>query len=100
MFILGHFLTAFTDVLDWLLQALEFVIIIRVILSWVNADPYNNLVKAIYTIAEPFLKPFRKLLPPWKLHGLDLSPVFALLAIFFIKQFLIATLLDISGRLQ
>lgn len=100
MFVLANLLSAVTYVLDWLLGALEIVIIIRAILSWVNADPYNGLVRAIVAISEPFLRPFRRLLPPWKMNGIDLSPVFAILAIEFIRRFLIPTLWDIVAKLH
>jgi YggT family protein len=100
MFILANFLSAITYVLDWVLGALIVVIVVRALLSWVNADPYNGLVRAIQVISEPFLKPFRRLLPPWKLGGIDLSPVFAILVIEFIRRFLIASLWGIVARLQ
>ena len=79
---------------------MEVIIFVRVILSWVNADPYNRLVRVICAIADPFLSPFRKLLPPWRLNGLDLSPVFAILVIEFVRKFLIPTLFELSTRLR
>ena len=100
MFILANLLSATAGVLDWVLVGLEWVIIIWVLLSWANADPYNALVRAIQAISEPFLKPFRKILPPWKLSGVDLSPVFAILTIEFVKRFLVASLWDIASRLK
>jgi YggT family protein len=100
MFVLGNLLTAVADVLGWILWALQVVIIVRVVLSWVNADPYNPLVRAVVAIAEPFLKPFRRLLPPWRTGGLDLSPIFAILVLFFLSKFLVATLYDIALRLK
>lgn len=100
MFLLAHFLAAFADLLDWLLGALIIVIIVRALLSWVNADPYNALVRAIHTVSEPFLRPFRRLLPPWKLGGLDLSPLFVILVLGFVRNFLIPTLRDIAWRLR
>jgi YggT family protein len=100
MFVLGNLISATADILAWLLWALQVVIIVRVVLSWVNADPYNPLVKAVVAIAEPFLKPFRRLLPPWRTGGLDLSPVFAILVLFFLSKFLVATLYDIALRLK
>lgn len=99
MFVLVEFLRALTWLLDWIICALIVVIVVRALLSWVNADPYNALVRAICTISEPFLKPFRRLLPPWKLNGIDLSPVFAILALSFLKIFLINTLYGLISRL-
>jgi len=87
-------------VLDFLFDAMEIVILVRVVLSWANADPYNALLRTVYVISEPFLSPFRKLLPPWKLGGLDISPACALLALFFIRSFLIPTLYDFASKAQ
>jgi YggT family protein len=100
MFIVGHFLSAMTSVLDVLFDAMEIVILVRVVLSWANADRYNAFVRTVYVISEPFLAPFRKVLPSWKFGGLDLSPACALLALFFIRSFLIPTLYDFAAKAQ
>jgi YggT family protein len=100
LFVLSDLLIAIAKVLDVLIQTLEFVIVIRVILVWVNADPYNRLVQFIGTVTEPFLSPFRKLFPPWKMHGWDISPVCALLCLFFLRTFLIQALFDVASRLR
>jgi YggT family protein len=100
MFIIGNFLRAIAWLLDWILGALIIVIIIRALLSWVNPDPYNAIVRAIHIITEPFLKPLRRLLPPWKLHGIDLSPLFAVLALEAVKIFLIPTLYQLADQFK
>jgi YggT family protein len=100
MFVLANFISATAGLLDGVLYCLELIIIVRVILSWANADPSNALVKTLQAISEPVLKPFRKLMPPWKMNGLDLSPVLAILAIEFMKRFLISTLFDIAQKLK
>ncbi len=99
MFILSNFLSAIAEILGMIFWALQLAIILRVILSWANADPYNGLVRAIGSITEPMLAPFRRLLPSWKMHGWDLSPFLALLTIIFLRQFLVTTLLGIAARL-
>ena len=53
-----------------------FVVLVRVILSWVAPHTYNPVSALLATVAEPILRPFRRLLPP--LGGLDLSPIFAI----------------------
>lgn len=100
MFVLSNFLWALTDLLDWFFSALIIVIFLRAILSWVNADPYNGLVRFIHAASEPFLKPFRSLLPPWRTGGIDFSPLLAFVAIKFIQTFLISTLRDIITRMK
>jgi len=97
--VLGNLLTAAADVLGMVMEALYWVILLRVLLSWANADPYNGFVRAIHAISEPLLGPLRRLLPPWRFHGLDLSPFLAVLALIFAKKFLVETLYGIAARL-
>ena len=53
-----------------------FVILIKIILSWVAPHNYNPVTAMLTTLAEPVLRPFRRLVPP--LGGLDISPIFAI----------------------
>lgn len=62
------------------------VIIIRALLSWVAPDPYNPIVRALAMLTEPVLRPFRRLVPPHRLGGVDLSPLLAVLALQFLKN--------------
>ncbi|HEY4752899.1 MAG TPA: YggT family protein, partial [Candidatus Limnocylindrales bacterium] len=48
-----------------------------VVLSWVN--PYAPLAPVFNAVAQPFLRPFQRLVPP--IAGIDLSPLFLLLAL-------------------
>ncbi|MDH5765874.1 MAG: YggT family protein [Gammaproteobacteria bacterium] len=66
------------------LDVFLFAIIIQAILSWVNPDPYNPVVALLNYLTWPILKHFRKLIPP--ISGFDISPIFAIIAILFIKQ--------------
>jgi len=54
-----------------------FVILIRVLLSWVAPHNHNPITALLATIAEPILRPFRRILPP--IGGFDLSPIFAII---------------------
>lgn len=67
------------------------VIIIRALISWVSPDPYNPLVQILYKLTEPVLRPLRRLVPPHKLGGLDLSPLIAILLLVLIRQTLVYT---------
>lgn len=53
-----------------------FVVLIRIILSWVAPQTYSPVTAMLNTIAEPVLRPFRRLVPP--IGGLDISPIFAI----------------------
>lgn len=98
MFVVANFIVATTRLLDWALNLYIWVIIIRALISWVNPDPWNPIVQFLNRITEPVLRPIRQRLPRgW---GLDLSPVIAILGIYFLQWFLVPTLYEVAGRLR
>jgi YggT family protein len=99
MFILGNFIAAVATILNYLLSALYWLIIIRALLSWVSPDPFNPIVRFINAVTEPMLEPFRRIIPSYKI-GIDLSPIFALVLVWFLKLFLISSLMGIAARLS
>jgi YggT family protein len=100
MFALRNLLDALTNLLGVIFTLAEVAIFLRVILSWANADPYNGLVKGVTALTEPILRPFRKIVPPWRVGGWDLSPLFAILAIDLLRRFLIPTLYELASKLR
>ena len=58
--------------------------IVYVISSWFSPRGYNPALAMLAAIVEPVLAPFRRFIPA--LGGLDLSPIFALLAIEFVNR--------------
>lgn len=62
------------------------LIIARVLVSWIANQSRHPLIPLIYQLTEPVLRPFNKLLPP--LGGIDLSPLFALIAARFLLHLL------------
>ena len=99
MFVLGNFLTAIAKVLGVVLTIYMWVIIARAILSWVSPDPYNPIVRFIHNITEPVLYQIRKRLP-LNFGGIDFSPIVVLLAIFFLQQFVVQSLLELALTLR
>ena len=97
MFVLSNFLKASASIVDIVLSIFYWLILIRALISWVNPDPYNMIVRFLYRATEPILTPIRRMLPPM---GIDLSPIIAFLIIIFLKGFIVATLLDMSYRVQ
>jgi len=78
--------------LDKILSIYSWIIIASAIVSWLVAFGVINirnqfvrvLVDFLYRITEPVLKPIRRFLP--NLGGIDISPVIALLLIFFLQH--------------
>ena len=99
MFAIGNLLYAVATIADYILTIANWLIIIRALISWVNPDPSNVIVRFLYTVTEPLLAPFRRLVPAYTI-GLDLSPIFALIFIWFLKLFLVRTLFGLAMRLS
>jgi YggT family protein len=100
MFVLSNFLMALANVLNLLLTVLYWLILIRALISWVNPDPYNPVVQFLHKTTEPLLYPIRKILPFSLKFGLDISPLIAFLIIFFLRQFLVASLFEWAMRVR
>jgi YggT family protein len=98
MFIIGNFLHAIAVVLDIILTFYMWVVIIAALVSWVNPDPYNPIVRFLYAATEPVLRPIRRRLPV--MGGIDFSPLIVIAVIYFLKYFLVATLNDFAIRLH
>jgi YggT family protein len=99
VFVAGNLLLALANLLHLLLQAYFWIIIARAVLSWVSPDPFNPIVRFLYRVTEPVLRPIRHRLPTLSI-GIDLSPMVVILAIFFLDSFLISTLRDLALSLR
>jgi YggT family protein len=100
MFVLGNLISALASIISIILTSLQWLIIIWALLSWVNPDPNNPIVQMINKLTEPIIYPIRKLLPFSLKFGLDISPLIALLMIFFLQMFLVRTLHDLAARMS
>ena len=98
MFVLSNLLVALAQILNLGLTIYMWLIIARVLLSWVNPDPYNPIVRFLYNVTEPVLAWLRQRLP-LVYSGLDLSPLLVLLAIVFLRKFLVSILLGWASRM-
>jgi YggT family protein len=75
-------LFAIRKLLVTLLLTYLVLIIARVIVSWIANQSRHPLIPLIYQLTEPVLRPFSRVIPP--LGGIDLSPLFALIALRFL----------------
>lgn len=97
MFVLGNFFVALGYVVQGALGIYMWIVIARVIVSWVNADPYNQIVMIIKSVTDPVMIPVQRRMPP--LGGLDFSPIVVLLAITFMQVFIGNSLVQIGYSL-
>ena len=99
MFAVSHFILALARLLELVLWAYFYIIIARAIISWVSPDPFNPIVRFLYRVTEPVLRPIRRRLPTLQM-GLDLSPMIVILAIYFLQSFLVESLRDLAVSLR
>ena len=91
MFVFNNFLMALAQLVEFLLVAYMWIVIGRAVISWVNADPSNPIVRFLYEVTEPLLRRIRRLLPV-SMGNIDFSPMILILAIMFLQNFLVPTL--------
>jgi YggT family protein len=95
MFVLKYLIMALAEVIDIVLLSYMFIIIARALISWVSPDPYNQIVIILYRLTEPVLGPIRRILPMRNI-GIDFSPFIVILAVVFLRLFLVQIIRHIS----
>ena len=99
MFIVANLLVALAQMLDYILWAYMWILVGRVIVSWVRADYHNPIVRFLYAATEPVLRPVRRRLPVLA-GGFDLSPIAVWLGVVFLQRFLISSLYELAYALK
>jgi len=97
MFVFSNFLIAVAKILDIGLSIYMWIIIGRAVISWVNPDPFNPIVRFLNSATEPVLYPIRRRLP-FSLGGVDFSPILVILAIIFAQTFVVQSLIQLATR--
>ena len=94
MFVISNFIFAVAELINILLSAYLWIVVGRAVISWVNADPYNPIVRFLYDITEPLLARIRRFLPFG--GGIDFSPLILIVAITFVRRIIVLNLQDIA----
>lgn len=71
-----------------LIQIYSFIMLARVLMTWVNIDPSGPLARTLYDLTEPVLRPVRNALPPTA--GLDFSPMIVLVLLQLLGRILVS----------
>jgi YggT family protein len=100
MFIPANFVSALAQVLDLVLNIIFWLVALRALISWVNADPGNAIVRFLDKTTEPLLRPIRIRLPLFLRFGVDISPLVLCLFIMFLRAFLVKSLFDLAWWLR
>ncbi len=92
-------MTVVIRVVSYAFQIYEFLILIRVLLSWVNVNPYrpaarHPIVDWLYRLTDPVLVPLQRIIPPIG-GAIDISPIIALFLLEIVRRILITLLLSL-----
>jgi YggT family protein len=98
MFVVSNFVLALARLVELAVYAYILIIIARALISWVSPDPFNPIVRFLYRVTEPVLRPIRRRLP--SAMGLDLSPLVVLVALKFVEWFVVDSLRDLAVSLR
>lgn len=93
----ANFIYAVAFVLNSILTVYFWIVIISALMSWINPDPYNPIVRALRSLTEPVFYKVRSVVPFVVVGGLDLSPIAVLLGIRFIQIFLVQSLYQFAA---
>ncbi len=83
---------AIIQLVQTLFDLYSFILLARVLISWVQIDPYNPIVRLLYQLTEPLLAPIRRLLPQTGM--MDFSPIVAFIAIMVIERIVLSMMLS------
>jgi len=92
---LGALAWAVPGLLELLINIILFAILVRVILSWLNPDPYHPAFSVLDSLTGPVLRPAQRVLP--SIGGLDLSPMLVMIALVLLEMLLVPPLKLITG---
>lgn len=91
MFVWTNLIVWIAGALQELLWAYIWLVIISAILTWIEPNPYNPIVRFIYSATQPVFDFVREHIPV-VFGGIDLSPIIVILGLEFLQQYLIPTL--------
>lgn len=99
MFIFANLIIAVAGILKILLDGYMWIVIISALISWVNPDPYNPIVRFLHAVTEPVFRPIRRIIG-YRLGPIDISPMVVILGILFVKYFIIQSLIEFAYKLK
>jgi YggT family protein len=101
MFVFGNVLIGAGQVLNYVLWTYTLVLIGRAVVSWVDANPRNGIVRFLYMATEPPLRAIRRLLPA-SLRNFPLDIAFLVLfgLVIFAEYAVALTLIEAGYRMK
>jgi YggT family protein len=99
-FVLRQFTVALAATLDGLLWLYFWIVLIAALLSWVNPDPRNPIVRFLYSVTEPVLYQIRRRLPFVYAAGIDFSPLLLMIVIQMTRRVVVVSLYELASRIS
>lgn len=81
----GEFILIFAQMFNMIITLYIYVVVARAIISWVNPDPYNPIVRFLHNATDPVLDRIRRVLPIGG-GGMDFSPLALLFGLYFLQR--------------
>lgn len=98
--LLGYILSGLGYTLHIILNIYMWIVIIGALLSWVNPDPYNPIVRFLRSATEPMFSFMRRKLPFLRTGGIDFSPIIVIAAVYFLDYALAGYLIALGTRMR
>lgn len=95
---MDFFIIAVARIVDLAINLYIFIVIARALVSWVNPDPYNPIVRFLHNATDPVLYRIRRVLP-FQMGAFDFTPIILLLALSVIQQVLVSFLVRLASSL-
>ena len=100
MHFLGLIVLTIAKIFELLIHLYTFIVAASVILSWVNPDPYNPIVRFLYQVTQPVLQKIRRILPRSAYRwGFDPSPVLLFIILIAVETIFVGMLFQWAGQL-
>ena len=96
MFILGEIFQSLAFLVSGICTILIWLLIARIVCSWLPVDPYSAIVLFLVQVTDPILAPFRRL--PLRVGMLDLTPLLAFASIYLVRNILVRILAELAAR--
>src|SRR5262245_33020250 len=76
-----------------------YIVVIAALLTWVNPDPHNPIVRFLYAATEPALARVRRFFPFVSSGTIDFSPLVLIAVIIFLRIALVGSLFRLGSQI-
>ena len=97
MFIFSELFQSLAVLVDGICTLLYWLLFARIIISWFPVDPYHGIVQFLFQVTDPILSLFKRI--PLQIGMLDLSPMLAFIALYFVNRITVRILLTLAYQL-